>query len=225
MVPEHFERGSRVHDRRSPQGHRRQPLPGLHSRPGSRPAGQLRARTRRLRARQSSILLPSAKLLMAPECRPPPSSWRRQEQRCTSPTSRVARLSRPGPGCHGSRELFGIRHKLRYGLTDSVKTDQVTLTFVEDLGEALTTGTQLNFHVAGSEGDGRSCPSSRGGRQFWRSTTRAVRRCYDAGWACGAMILCTYPIEHMALGRRTRTRRTVGGSIRHWPAPPASSCH
>jgi hypothetical protein len=94
-------------------------------------------------------------------------------------------------------ETFGVRHNLRYGLADSTEKDKVTFTFVEGLGE-LAAGAQLSFHVAGSEGSRAFLPL-----EPQEATVMAVD---DEGRPAllrrrvgrGAMVLCTYPIEHMA---------------------------
>jgi hypothetical protein len=54
-------------------------------------------------------------------------------------------------------EIFGVRHRLRYGLVDSIQ-DETVFQFVEDFGE-ITAGTQLAFPHAGrvsDEPNGRS---------------------------------------------------------------------
>ena len=94
-------------------------------------------------------------------------------------------------------ETFGVSHKLRYGLTDSVEKDKITFTFVEDLGE-LSTGTEMNFHVAGSEGSRAFLPVEPRGATVIAVDDEGRPALLRRRVGRGAMVLCTYPIEHMA---------------------------
>ena len=58
--------------------------------------------------------------------------------------------SQRGPWLTGLDELFGVTHRLRYGLADPIEDEVVTFDFVEPLGD-LEAGTRLSFAVAGSE--------------------------------------------------------------------------
>ncbi len=102
-----------------------------------------------------------------------------------------------GPWYSHMNEMFGVAHRLMYGLADPIEDDVVEFSFTADLG-ALAAGTTLRFRVAGTE-------HSRSYLPVEPATAEVVavdghgrpallrRRCGD-GWT----VLCTYPLEHMA---------------------------
>jgi endo-1,4-beta-mannosidase len=53
-----------------------------------------------------------------------------------------------GPWLTWLDEIFGVRHRLRYGLIDPIVDDEATFHFVEDFGD-IAAGTRLTFQVAG----------------------------------------------------------------------------
>ena len=141
----------------------------------------------------SLYLVPSTKQLLSP-------TWLRLAQLAEagatvyvsySPgTHRVQR----GPWYADLNGMFGVRHRLRYGLVDPVTDDEVTFTFTQPFG-TLAEGAELRFTAAGTRVylpvdpvdaevvavDGHGRPAV------------LVRRT-----GTGAVILCTYPLEHMA---------------------------
>ena len=188
--------GPLVHNRGLPQGHPGQPPAGLHSRPRSRLAGHLRARARRLRRAAKLFLLPSAKLLMAP------SAERLVELAEGGATVYLSYFpgsapSQIGPWVPWLGELFGIRHQLRYGLVDPIEDDEVVFTFVEDLGD-LTAGDELRFKVAGTESSRAFLPVEPAGATVLALDGHGRPALLRRPVGDGAMVLCTYPIEHMA---------------------------
>ena len=141
-------------------------------------------------------LLPSAKLLTAPAVGDLVSA---AEKGATVYLSYFAgsSLTQRGSWVPWLDETFAVRHHLRYGLADTVEDDHVVFTFVEDVGE-LSTGTELSFHVSGNEGSRAFLPLEPAG-----ATTLAVDgsgrpALLERRVGRGAMVLCTYPIEHMA---------------------------
>ncbi len=102
-----------------------------------------------------------------------------------------------GPWLTWLDELFGVRHRLRYGLVDPIEDDEVAFELVEELGD-LPAGARLSFPVAGE-------PSARSYLPVDPLDARVVavdghgrpallRRALGSG----ATVLCTYPLEHMA---------------------------
>jgi hypothetical protein len=102
-----------------------------------------------------------------------------------------------GPWITWLEEIFGVRHRLRYGLVDPIEGDEVELELVEPLG-GLEVGARLAFAVAGE-------PSARSYLPVEPvdATVVAVdghgrpallRRTVGAG----CTVFCTYPLEHMA---------------------------
>ncbi len=105
-----------------------------------------------------------------------------------------------GPWMPWMEQIFGVTHKLRYGMADMVDQDRVELVFVSALGD-IPAGTRLEFPVAG-EGYARSYlpvePASAEVLAVDGSGRPALLRNADgAGW----MVLCTYPLEHFASAR------------------------
>jgi endo-1,4-beta-mannosidase len=94
-------------------------------------------------------------------------------------------------------QTFGVRQQLRYGLSDTVPGDQVTFTFVEDFGQ-LAAGTQLVFPLAGSEGSRAFVPVEPAGATVLAVDDHGHPALLEHKVGGGAMVLCTYPVEHMA---------------------------
>jgi endo-1,4-beta-mannosidase len=89
--------------------------------------------------------------------------------------------------------MFGVEHRLRYGMVDPVTDDEVAATFTADFG-TLNAGTTLTFRAGGNEHervflpvratDGEVVAVDQHGNPF------LVRK--------GRHVLCTYPLEAMA---------------------------
>jgi len=102
-----------------------------------------------------------------------------------------------GPSHNGLNELFGVEHQLRAGLVDVIDDDTVTFTFTRDFG-SLAAGMQLSFRAAGTEHSRAYLPV--------RPTDADVVAVDGHGRPAlllrqtgdGCLVLCTYPIEHMA---------------------------
>jgi endo-1,4-beta-mannosidase len=94
-------------------------------------------------------------------------------------------------------ETFGVRQRLRYGLADTIEQDVVTFTFVQDLG-GLSRGSQLGFHVSGSEGSRAFLPVEPDGATVLAVDDQQRPALLERRVGDGAMVLCTYPVEHMA---------------------------
>jgi endo-1,4-beta-mannosidase len=102
-----------------------------------------------------------------------------------------------GPWYSHMNELFGVEHRLTYGMVDPIEDDVVEFAFTRDLG-TLAEGTRLTFRAGGT-------PHSRAYLPVRPTSAEVVavdghgrpallrRRCGD-GW----VVLCTYPLEHMA---------------------------
>ena len=102
-----------------------------------------------------------------------------------------------GPWLTGLDGLFGVQHRLRYGLVDPIADDEVTFRFVDDLGD-LERGTLLSFRVAGERSARAYLPVDTVGAEVvavdGQGRPALLRHRVGSGWA----ILCTYPIEHLA---------------------------
>jgi endo-1,4-beta-mannosidase len=105
-----------------------------------------------------------------------------------------------GPWMPWMEQIFGVTHQLRYGLADYIEDDEVNLQLVKDLGE-LAAGTTLTFPVSG-QGLARSyLPVQPAGAEVLaidgHGRPALLRYPSGRGW----MVLCTYPLEHMAASR------------------------
>jgi len=141
-------------------------------------------------------LLPSAKLLMAP------SAQRLVELARAGATVYLSYFagsapSQVGPWVPWLDELFGIRHKLRYGLVDPIEDDEVVFRFIGTLGD-LAVGDELGFKVAGSETARAFLPIEPAGATVLALDAHGRPALVARDVGAGAMVLCTYPIEHMA---------------------------
>src|SRR5215510_7554804 len=91
---------------------------------------------------------PPAKALTAP-------TWRELEARAIAgATVYVSFFSgatgvQRGPGCPNLNALFGVEHRLRYGLLERVDEDVVTWRLTSALGD-LSAGDELSFRTAGT---------------------------------------------------------------------------
>jgi hypothetical protein len=144
-------------------------------------------------------LLPCAKLMMAPAVQLVLGFARAG---ATVYASYFAGSGRDqiGPWLPWLDQAFGVAHRLRYGVPDTVTADEVTLELVRDLGQ-LAAGTKLNFAVAG-EGPARAyLPVEPAGAEVLavddRGRPALLRNRAGQGW----MVLCTYPLEHLAASR------------------------
>ena len=102
-----------------------------------------------------------------------------------------------GPWLSWLDEIFGVRHRLRYGLVDPIEDDEVIFQFVDDLGD-IPEGTRLTFRVAGEPSARAFLPLEPLGAEVVAldGHGRPALLRYRVG--AGGTVLCTYPIEHMA---------------------------
>ena len=105
-----------------------------------------------------------------------------------------------GPWMPWLERAFGVRHHLRYGLADPIEDAEVTFEMVADLGELLT-GTTLSFPVGGSANARAYLPAEPDGAQILAVDGHGRPALLRHQTGKGAMVLCTYPIEHMASER------------------------
>jgi endo-1,4-beta-mannosidase len=159
------------------------------------PIGILRERDG-LPATARLYLVPSAKLLTGP-------GLRRLHALATEGAAVYASYfsgSTPyqrGPWLTWLDEIFGIRHRLRYGLVDPIEDDEVVLELVEDLG-GLEAGTQLRFRVAGEPSARSYLPVEPAGARVVAVDGHGRPALLRHELGQGSTFFCTYPLEHMA---------------------------
>jgi hypothetical protein len=93
--------------------------------------------------------------------------------------------------------MFGVEHRLTYGLADPIEDDVVELTMTADLGP-LTEGTTLAFRAGGTEHSRSYLPVRPTSAEVvavdGHGRPAVLRRRHGDGW----VVLCTYPLENMA---------------------------
>jgi endo-1,4-beta-mannosidase len=141
-------------------------------------------------------VVPSLKQLTGP-------TWYRLEELAGEGATVYASYSH---GAHGVQRgpwhshlnaMFGVEHRLRYGLVDPIEDDEVELTLTADLG-SLPGGTVLRFRAGGTEHSRAYLPVE--------ATTAEVVAVDGHGRPAllrrrvgeGSLVLSTYPLEHMA---------------------------
>jgi hypothetical protein len=103
----------------------------------------------------------------------------------------------PGPWFANLNSLFGIQHQLRNGLVDPIEDHQVTFTFARDFG-TITAGARLTFNVAGTPYSRAYLPVRPDGAEVIAVDSRGRPALLLRAAGTGSLVLCTYPIEHMA---------------------------
>jgi endo-1,4-beta-mannosidase len=145
---------------------------------------------------QKLYLVPSAKQLTAP-------AWR--DLATFAEGGAVVYVSY-SPGNHGVQRglwhadvngMFGVEHQLRYGLVDPIRDDEVSVTFVADLG-SLPEGATLTFRAGGNEHARSYLPVRATDAEVVAVDQHGdpvlLRRSHGAGH----LVLCTFPLEGMA---------------------------
>jgi endo-1,4-beta-mannosidase len=102
-----------------------------------------------------------------------------------------------GPWLSWLDEIFGVRHRLRYGLVDPIEEDEVTFKFVDDLGD-IAAGTSLAFRVAGEPSARAYLPLDLEGAEVVAVDGHGRPALLRHRLGAGSAVLCTYPLEHMA---------------------------
>jgi len=102
-----------------------------------------------------------------------------------------------GPSYGRLNEMFGVRHQLDVGLSSPVEDDVVTFTLQQDFG-GLASGTALTFKAAGDPHSRAFLPAEPAGAEVLATDGRSRPALLRRRIGRGSLILCTYPVEHMA---------------------------
>ncbi len=102
-----------------------------------------------------------------------------------------------GPSFGRLNAFFGVEHQLRAGLVDRVEDETVTMTFTRDFG-SLVRGAQLTFRTAGNEHSRAYLPVQPAGAEVLATDGHGRPALLLRTTGQGAVVLCTYPVEHMA---------------------------
>lgn len=100
----------------------------------------------------------------------------------------------------GLGELFGVTHRLRYGLIDPVEGGSVRWTVTEGFG-GLGAGDTLSFQVAGSAHAGVFLPLDPAGARVLALDEQDRPALLERRLGRGRMILATSPVEYWAASR------------------------
>jgi endo-1,4-beta-mannosidase len=141
-------------------------------------------------------LLPSAKQLLGP-------TWSELEAIAAAGATVYVSYSpganghHPGPWYPQLNAIFGVQHQLRNGMVNPIEDEQVTFVFAAGFG-TLPAGARLSFSVAGTEYGRAYLPVRPDGAEVIAVDGRGRPALLLHQVGAGAMVLCTYPIEHMA---------------------------
>lgn len=102
-----------------------------------------------------------------------------------------------GPWYANLNALFGVEHQLRYGLVDPVTDDRIEFTFVQDFG-GIAAGSTLSFQAAGTPDSRVYLPVRPVDADVLAEDAHGRPALLLRRTGSGSVLLCTYPIEHMA---------------------------
>lgn len=102
-----------------------------------------------------------------------------------------------GPWLYGMEELFGVRHRLRYGLTEALDDEEVVLAFGGALGP-IEADERLRWRVAGSPHARTYLPVEPTGADVVATDGHGRPALLAQRVGAGTALLCTYPLEYMA---------------------------
>jgi hypothetical protein len=102
-----------------------------------------------------------------------------------------------GPSYGRLNEMFGVGHQLEVGLANPIEDDVVTLTLTQDFG-GLASGMTLAFRVSGNEHSRAFLPVAPAEAEVLATDSRGRPALLIRRTGSGSLILCTYPLEHMA---------------------------
>jgi endo-1,4-beta-mannosidase len=102
-----------------------------------------------------------------------------------------------GPWYADLNGMFGVQHQLSYGLVDPIEDEEVVVTFVRDFG-SIPEGSRLEFRAAGNEHSRAFLPVRPTDAEVVAVDQRNRPVLLERRAGGGRLVLCTYPLEHMA---------------------------
>ncbi|MGH2908087.1 MAG: beta-mannosidase, partial [Solirubrobacteraceae bacterium] len=102
-----------------------------------------------------------------------------------------------GPWLFGLQETFGVRHSLRYGLTDPIEDNVVRMRFLRPFG-SIAEGEELSFAVGGTVHGRSYLPVEPAGAEVVAVDRHDRPVLLTCARGAGTAVLCTYPLEYMA---------------------------
>jgi endo-1,4-beta-mannosidase len=141
-------------------------------------------------------LIPSVKQLTAP-------TWRELRELARAGASVYVSYfvgvhkNQRGPWWPDLDETFGVKKLLRYGLVNRIEDERVTFEFERAFG-SIAAGERLEFAVAGTENSRAFLPVEAAGAEVLARDAHGRPALLEHRVGEGRLVLCTYPIEHMA---------------------------
>ena len=141
-------------------------------------------------------LVPSVKQLTAP-------TWRELRQLAADGATVYlsyfvgTHKNQRGPWWPDVDETFGVKKLLRYGLVNRIEDDRVTFEFERGFG-SIAAGERMEFAVAGNENSRAFLPVEAAGADVIARDARGRPALLEHRTGKGRLVLCTYPLEHMA---------------------------
>jgi len=108
-----------------------------------------------------------------------------------------AHMNQRGPWHAAMNKLFGFEHQLTYGLVDTVEEDEFEFEFTRQFGP-LAEGARLRFRTGGNEHSRAMLPVVPTDAQVVAVDGKGRPALLVREVGAGAMVFCTYPLEHMA---------------------------
>jgi endo-1,4-beta-mannosidase len=108
-----------------------------------------------------------------------------------------ANVAQRGPWYADLNGMFGVEHQLSYGLVDPIEDEEVVVTFVRDFG-SIPEGSRLEFRAAGNEHSRAFLPVRPTDAEVVAVDQRNRPVLLERRAGGGRLVLCTYPLEHMA---------------------------
>jgi endo-1,4-beta-mannosidase len=108
-----------------------------------------------------------------------------------------ANAAQRGPWYADLNGMFGVEHQLTYGLVDPIEDEEVVVTFVRDFG-SIPEGSRLEFRAAGNEHSRAFLPVRPTDAEVVAVDQRNRPVLLERQAGGGRLVLCTYPLEHMA---------------------------
>jgi endo-1,4-beta-mannosidase len=141
-------------------------------------------------------LVPSTKQLTAP-------TWRRLVELADAGATVYASYfvgehdNQRGPWWPDLDATFGVRKRLRYGLVNPIEDDELRVTFRAPFG-GIAAGEELVFPVAGTVDSRAYLPVDAVNAEVLAEDAHGRPVLLRRRVGSGSLVLCTYPVEHMA---------------------------
>ncbi len=141
-------------------------------------------------------LVPATKHLLGP-------TWQHLDRLAQAGATVYVSYSRGGHAIHRGpwhthfNEMFGVEHQLGYPPDETIADETVTLTFVTDFG-TLADGARLSLAVEGNMHGRGFLPVKPTSAEVLAVDSRGRPALLRRRTGAGSVILCTYPLEHLA---------------------------